>query len=261
MPIILKNRIPSDVKKNPRELAAILNALKPEAALREVKVLPSGDLKLTGATPHDYSILRQAWPVHDLYGQMTPMLPEEKSVDQPVLVLGLPISITEEELREHLFDQNLHPKRIERFNRKGSQEKSTTVKITFSSCQNKKAMLQSGLIMYYQLFHVVDYQPDPDIQQCYKCQGFGHQHWDCSAAQQKCLRCGGNHRVRDCPRERNNPTCANCGGAHIANYRGCTAFKDAVRVEREKRTSDNITTTTTTTTTPTTPRATQRLLL
>ena len=239
MPVTIKNRIPAEVKKNPRELASIIQELKPEAKLRGIRVMPSGDLQITGATPHDYNLLRQGWPNHALYGHLTPMLPEERCVDQSVLVLGLPTSITEEEVREHLFEENLHPKKVERFNRKGTQEKSTTVKITFSSSQQKAKLLQDGLLMYYQLFRVVDYQQDPEIQQCFRCQGFNHQHWGCDAAQQKCLRCSGNHRVRDCPHDRANPLCANCGGAHIANYRGCPAFKEAVKAERERRNNSN----------------------
>ena len=95
--------------------------MKPEANLKEIKVLPSGDIKVTGASPHDFSILRQDWPDHEMHGKITPMLPQEKSVDQPVLALGVPVSISKEEIEDHLSKVNLFAKNIERFNKKGSQ--------------------------------------------------------------------------------------------------------------------------------------------
>ena len=66
MPIILKNRLPSEVKRNPRQLAEILQSLKPEAKFQDIRVLQSGDIKVTGNHPHDFGILRQEWPEHNV---------------------------------------------------------------------------------------------------------------------------------------------------------------------------------------------------
>ena len=43
--------------------------------------------------------------------------------------------------------------------------------------------------------------------------------------------CGEAHSHKDCPnKEKKSPKCANCRGPHVANYRGCPAYKDqAVR--------------------------------
>ena len=39
--------------------------------------------------------------------------------------------------------------------------------------------------------------------------------------------CGEAHSHKDCPnRHKKNPKCANCRGPHVANYRGCPAYKD-----------------------------------
>ena len=93
--------------------------------------------------------------------------------------------------------------------------------------------------MYYQLFSVVDFVPDPEVSQCFRCQDYGHTHQNCGAEKQKCLRCGDDHRIRDCPRDRNDPCCANCGGRHIASYRGCKSYKAAVQAEKEKLKAGN----------------------
>ena len=100
MPLILKNRLPSEVKQNPRQLAEILQTLKPQAKFKDIRVLQSGDIKVTGNHPHDYSILKQEWPDHEVYGKIVPMLPEENSVDQAVLILDIPTAISKNEIKE-----------------------------------------------------------------------------------------------------------------------------------------------------------------
>ena len=44
---------------------------------------------------------------------------------------------------------------------------------------------------------------------------------------QKCVVCGEAHFHKNCPnKEKRTPKCANCRGPHVANYRGCPAYKD-----------------------------------
>ena len=39
--------------------------------------------------------------------------------------------------------------------------------------------------------------------------------------------CGEAHSHKDCPnKNKKTPKCANCRGPHVANYRGCPAYKD-----------------------------------
>ena len=39
--------------------------------------------------------------------------------------------------------------------------------------------------------------------------------------------CGEAHSHRNCPnKEKRKPKCANCRGPHVANYKGCPAYKD-----------------------------------
>ena len=194
---------------------------------------PPGDILVTGVDPHDYSILRKEWP--DTYGRITPQLPEDRSVNQRVLIMDLPVSIDDKEIKDTLFADDLHPKLIQRFNRKDSQEKSTTVLVSFSSKEQKDKLLANGYRAFYQKFKVVEYREDPQVTQCFRCQAFGHHYHECQAEKQKCLRCAGDHRHRVCPKDRNDVCCANCGKNHVSTYRGCPVFKDAVKAEREKR--------------------------
>jgi hypothetical protein len=64
-------------------------------------VLPSGDIRVFGKGPHDYGILSQDWPSHPKLGPLilkVQIVPEEKTVDQSVLILGLHVSITDQEI-------------------------------------------------------------------------------------------------------------------------------------------------------------------
>uniref|UniRef100_A0A1B6MKG4 CCHC-type domain-containing protein n=1 Tax=Graphocephala atropunctata TaxID=36148 RepID=A0A1B6MKG4_9HEMI len=58
------------------------------------------------------------------------------------------------------------------------------------------------------------------VLQCYKCQGFWHYAAQCPAVQ-RCVRCGDNHPVSECPRPRNDPVCVHCAGKHHAAYKNC----------------------------------------
>ena len=70
------------------------------------------------------------------------------------------------------------------------------------------------------------YGTTPSIQQCFKCQGFGHKAPNC-AGEQKCVVFGEAHSHKNCPnKEKRSPKCANCRGPHVANYRGCPMYKD-----------------------------------
>ena len=89
--------------------------------------------------------------------------------------------------------------------------------------------------MYHLFFTVVDFKPDPEVLQRFRCQGFGHHHRECTETKQKCLRCGGDHRVQQCEKAREDAKCCNCGLDHARTYRGCIAYKQAVLAEKEKR--------------------------
>ena len=168
-----KNTIPSDVKNSPKQLASFLKQHRPTAVIKEIKVLTKGDIKVVGKSPHDFAILQQPWPETE-YGAITPMLPDKNTVDQAVLVFGVHLSIEKEEIEEYLSSVGLFPKDIVRFTKPQSQEASTTVKIVFGSAELKQRLLTEGFHLYHQRHRVVSYERDPEVRQCFRCQGFGH---------------------------------------------------------------------------------------
>lgn len=68
------------------------------------------------------------------------------------------------------------------------------------------------------------------VQQCHRCQKF-HHHSDNCLMEPRCVKCAEKHLSKDCPlpppKDKNDRTglkCANCGGNHTANYRGCKSY-------------------------------------
>lgn len=90
-----------------------------------------------------------------------------------------------------------------------------------------------GLVVKFQAYK----EPDRP-RQCHRCQRFGHSSLYCTA-QTRCVKCAGEHLSVECKKVKEiPPTCANCAGAHPANYKGCEAFKNAEVASKPKQTSD-----------------------
>lgn len=65
--------------------------------------------------------------------------------------------------------------------------------------------------------------------QCHRCQLVGHASTNCHRPT-RCIRCAGEHLVRNCPRPRTDaPTCANCGQGHAANDHRCPYLRREAR--------------------------------
>lgn len=99
------------------------------------------------------------------------------------------------------------------------------VRVEVLNLCHSERLLKEGLNFYnVTSFPVVEEGvPNNDtkeITQCYKCQGFWHTANYCKHSC-RCVRCGENHVVDNCPRPKNNPICCNCGGHHHAAYKLC----------------------------------------
>ena len=233
VPVFLQNSLPAEIRNNPKELQNVLKLLKPEATFKNVTVCRSGDIKIVASTPHDENILRQAWVNHETHGQFKPRLPKEKTANHETTILNLPTCITNKEIEDELKESLLSPKDIYRFNKKGTQEPSRNVKVTFGSKTEKESFIATGFFIYSQHFKVVENKPLPTVLQCYKCQKFGHNFFECKEAASTCLRCGGDHRLTSCTIQREQAKCANCLQNHAANYKGCQSYKEAVKNAKE----------------------------
>ena len=79
--------------------------------------------------------------------------------------------------------------------------------------------------------------------QCTNCQEYGHTKSYCTL-HPVCVACGGLHHTTLCSiKNKKDATlrkCANCGGNHTANYRGCSVYKDLkARISHQRQTARN----------------------
>ena len=122
---------------------------------------------------------------------------------------------------------------------KGKEKTPTlSVVVTFTGL-----VLPSRIKLFYQSFPVRAYIDRP--WQCFRCQNFGHNADQCRY-RVRCVVCAGPHLVKDCASRSSGGSsvgpvadtanrtvqCANCRGAHTANYGGCKFMQKAKKVEK-----------------------------
>lgn len=88
---------------------------------------------------------------------------------------------------------------------------------------------------------VFERRKDHETIQCKNCQHFGHIARNCSR-HFRCVKCLDKHNPGACPTDelppedinRRKPICVNCGKAHPANYRGCQAHIDLIKLKQAR---------------------------
>ncbi|KAJ8912972.1 hypothetical protein NQ315_000028 [Exocentrus adspersus] len=126
--------------------------------------------------------------------------------------LGIPTGITEEEVKEDLQAQGFTVLVAHRMVSRRTREALPLVLVQVPKAQTKVLEMRRCCSLV------------AGVNQCHRCQRFGHAQSKCTA-QQKCVKCGASHASATCQRPREEPaSCANCGGSHPASYRGCEKF-------------------------------------
>lgn len=133
---------------------------------------------------------------------------------------GIPTGTPKEELESFLIDRNFHPIKIAYLTNRKTKKPMPLFMVSVRPAPNIKDIYNINYFNYLKI-SVEEYK-DTDVKQCYNCQSYGHSSLKCFL-KSKCVRCAGQHTARDCPlpKEIKEATCANCGGPHPANYRGC----------------------------------------
>ncbi|XP_049804704.1 proteoglycan 4-like [Schistocerca nitens] len=76
---------------------------------------------------------------------------------------------------------------------------------------------------------IESYKPRIGPRQCRRCQRFDHTANYCTLPT-RCLICAGLHEAKDCTKPRSDSSvCANCNGAHPANYKGCEVYQSKLK--------------------------------
>lgn len=141
-------------------------------------------------------------------------------------VIYIDTGISEAELLKNLKGGEIVGVKRFKTRREGVEESSTAVLIFF-----KDEIQPQRVYLGFMAYQVRPYVRPP--LRCYKCQRFGHVAAVCRG-EGKCGKCGEGHDRSECTSS--DAKCCNCGGNHVAAYRGCGAYIQAQQVENIKKT-------------------------
>ena len=113
---------------------------------------------------------------------------------------GVSANVTIDEFKELLEFNKITHAEAERMTSKRSGRDLLFIKIKCDDLKQAKALISCGLICQKIgiIFKVEKFRTTPSIQQCFKCQGFGHKAPDCTK-KTKCVVCGEAHSHKNCP--------------------------------------------------------------
>ena len=187
-----------------------------------------------GDTPKDFAILQNETKMKQVFGPKVKVsLPKsyhsaDASKTKILIFKGVSHNIIIKDFQELLDFNKISHAEAERMKSKRTGKDLPFIKIKSDEPKQAEALLSGGLVCQKTgiIFRVEEFKTTPSILQCFKCQSFGHKALNCTK-KEKCVVCGEAHSHKNCPnKEKRKPKCANCRGPHVANYRGCPAYKD-----------------------------------
>ena len=232
VPIIFRD---ADEKfKSVKQVMSELSQYHPELRVSRVKDLPNRGFLVVGNTPRDVVILQSESKMKACLGQnLTISLPkayQNPTKSKTLVVKGVPTEFTDEEFKQVLDHNKINHAKAERMKSKRDGRKLQMFQIDLSDSAEAEALISSNITCPQTriIFKVEEFRTPISVQQCYNCQHFGHSAKNCQA-KTKCVICGEGHSHKGCPnRAKKQPKCANCKGPHVANYKGCPAYKKQV---------------------------------
>ena len=141
---------------------------------------------------------------------------------------GVSTNVTIDDFKELLEFNKISHGKAERMTSIKSGRDLPFIKIKCGDPKQAEALISGGFICQKTgiIFKVEKFRTTPSIQQCFKCEGFGYKAPNCTK-KPKCVVRGGAHSHKNCPKKhKRKPKCADCRGPHVANYKGCPAYKD-----------------------------------
>ena len=238
-PTSYKNRTPLIVKGiDPKydtqlRIMSELRQYHPSLRIFQLKQSKNGWIFI-GETPKDFAILQSEPKMQQVFEKNVKVsLPKSyHSADATkgkILVFkGVSTNVTIDDFKELLEFNKITHAEAERMTSKRLGKDLPFIKIKCDDPKQAEALISGGFISQKTgiTFKVEEFRTTPSIQQCFKCQGFGNKSPNCTKTP-KCVVCGETHSHKNCPnKEKRKPKYASCRGPHVANYKGCPAYKD-----------------------------------
>ena len=119
--------------------------------------------------------------------------------------------------------------KVSRIISRASGKPTKFIRVITDSTNHVLAAKKHGVKIGWLIYRCETSKESPHVKQCFKCQKYGHSAIECEN-EQRCLRCSGQHTVKQCAEPKENAKCASV-------YKGCSSYQNAV-VEATKRKLD-----------------------
>ena len=143
-----------------------------------------------------------------------------------VVIRNLPESIESEEITEDLKEQGWQVIRSTQMRQRRTKNLLPMFIIELPDTAESKKIYDLKTVLCCRV-KVEAYRGPEGPRQCHKCQRFNHVQACCNALP-RCVKCGKDHKSSTCLKPYDDdPTCANCGQHHTANFGGCLVYQRA----------------------------------
>ena len=126
--------------------------------------------------------------------------------------------------------------KVSRIISRASGKLKKLIRVITDSTNHVSAAQKHGEKIGWLIYRCEPSKEPPHVKQCFKCQKYVHSTIECKN-EQRCLRCSGQHTIKQCAEPKENAKCSICGGSHSSVYKGCSSYQNAV-VEATKRKQD-----------------------
>lgn len=216
-----QEKIPPIIVHNAQKYQQIIDDLKNKCIGEFETKLTKNALKVMLSTITDYRVITKFYdsekiPYH------TYAIPGSNTI-LPVVIRGLPYSLTEEEIKKELIDSKYPVQSVRRIVNK--DKKPTPLVIVNVENNEKGKEIFSLDKLFYSIIRVEPKNKTEDIVMCKNCQRYNHTQKYCHLPS-RCVKCLGDHHYTKCQqKEKDSVKCVNCSKNHPANYKGCEYYQ------------------------------------
>ena len=232
--VVLLEGVHENLKSNPKKFLSALRSLKPELQIKTVRKTASGAMLIHPKEPKDCNSLlkKDAFLPNSILGaNVTARLPKAQVITHQVIIKNIDTEVTEDEVKEMLQLQELPFIDVKRIRSRQRDAPTEMMRLILKEEGKKKQLLKNGIYLDQMHFKCVPAKEDTErkmVFQCWNCQQWNdHKTFDCKN-KVKCVICAGEHRKSDCPKQKSEAVCANCGGNHAAWSTDCPTYQSEV---------------------------------
>ena len=115
-----------------------------------------------------------------------------------------------------------------------SEKPTKLIRVIKDSINHVLAAQKHGVKIGWLIYRCEINTEPPHVKQCFNCWKNGHSAKECKN-EQHCMRCSGQHTVKQCTEPKKEAMFANCGGSHASVYKGCSSYQNEVLMQQRRK--------------------------